>query len=397
MLIDFGGFHHTHQHTIPAFYPECVADSTGVDAISDEAFANLMNVEEDNGSPSSDDESTDEQAEAEREAAEKLAALKEKEELEKEVFRDEDGEPLTGMRLDMARAKAAKARKAANLAAGVFPKPNSKEERQKAAEAKRKKRAAKKFAKNLRKYEGKFEKVMVTIQVGPGLTEEREVLRPKHPRRKLLENDTRSVIIKRKRDILFEQQPEHLKHADHVAALKAALVQKNGAAENAGAAETLSDEDRNEDKKPKAKAIQNLSDKELGEIEYTPEAPLDIEANFEGPNWKPVVENAEQFVLTCHGLPQFELRVKTLNASLGFSEKLQAIDAQVTCLTIACNFILEDTVFQDVLTHVLHLGNVLNAGHKQRGQADGFQLAALTTLGQTKCTNFTLEAMSLEM
>jgi len=81
------------------------------------------------------------------------------------------------------------------------------------------------------------------------------------------------------------------------------------------------------------------------------------------------------------------LRIKIWLFSIEFDTALKDLNHQIETLKEAFNIIRKDELFLKILGAILKVGNCLNAGNKQRGQADGFQIDALSKTTTLKDIN----------
>jgi len=81
------------------------------------------------------------------------------------------------------------------------------------------------------------------------------------------------------------------------------------------------------------------------------------------------------------------LRIKIWLFSIEFDTALKDLKHQIETLKQAFNIIRKDELFLKILGAILKVGNCLNAGNKQRGQADGFQIDALSKTTTLKDIN----------
>jgi len=67
-----------------------------------------------------------------------------------------------------------------------------------------------------------------------------------------------------------------------------------------------------------------------------------------------------------------------------FEERIQDIGPPVTTIQKACKELRESSLLRQFLGVVLTLGNILNAGNKNLGRADGFSLETFSTIGDMR-------------
>jgi Formin Homology 2 Domain len=72
---------------------------------------------------------------------------------------------------------------------------------------------------------------------------------------------------------------------------------------------------------------------------------------------------------------------------LGFDSATSEIQEPLATVRKAIKEVGTSAAFRTILGTVVALGNRMNGGNKQRGQADGFDLECLPKLGDTKDKN----------
>ena len=120
------------------------------------------------------------------------------------------------------------------------------------------------------------------------------------------------------------------------------------------------------------KANQGTSD-ELsmikGQVEACPDIPLD----------KP-----EQFLLDLSKISHFNERLECFMFQTRFSDAIQDIENRMMNIKHVCNLLKDSTGMMQVFQVILTLGNYMNGGNTQRGQADGFNIDILPKLKDVK-------------
>ncbi|GAB6021090.1 hypothetical protein CHUAL_003723 [Chamberlinius hualienensis] len=123
------------------------------------------------------------------------------------------------------------------------------------------------------------------------------------------------------------------------------------------------------------------TDEELKQISYhlssSPEVPLD---------------RPEQFLYELSQIPHFADRIACFTFQSSFHESISAIENKLNNMQMTCEFLMKSDEIKNVLGLVLTLGNYMNGGNRQRGQADGFGLDILSKLKDVKSrdSSFTL-------
>lgn len=94
-----------------------------------------------------------------------------------------------------------------------------------------------------------------------------------------------------------------------------------------------------------------------------------------------VLDRAEQFGMMLAEIPCVAQRLRCWTFMNEFDERVGDIGPALTTVQKACRELHESAVLRQFLGVVLTLGNVLNAGNKSLGQADGFSLETFRVLG----------------
>ena len=96
-------------------------------------------------------------------------------------------------------------------------------------------------------------------------------------------------------------------------------------------------------------------------------------------NW----DKGEKYLVKINDIPYHQIKLKIWSLINKFEEKLPGLTQSLEYMIPACNQIRNNKYFQLILSIILGLGNVLNAG-SIRGQADGFSLDLLNKLPGVK-------------
>lgn len=95
----------------------------------------------------------------------------------------------------------------------------------------------------------------------------------------------------------------------------------------------------------------------------------------------------EDFLLRIANCSYSAERISCIVFQAEFDEKCNGIMRKVETLTQLCQFLLESQPLRDLLSIILTLGNYMNGGNHQRGQADGFGLEILGKLKDVKSSD----------
>lgn len=106
-----------------------------------------------------------------------------------------------------------------------------------------------------------------------------------------------------------------------------------------------------------------------GHVEASPDIPLDA---------------PEQFLLHLSEITYFNERMECLTFQSLFSEHVNDITIKIDNLNHVCDQLLNSSSLKNVFSIILTCGNYMNGGNKQRGQADGFDIAILPKLKDVK-------------
>lgn len=118
------------------------------------------------------------------------------------------------------------------------------------------------------------------------------------------------------------------------------------------------------------------------EIRATPEELSAIEAmaSQEGV----VMDDPEMFLLKLSRVSHFVERISCLVFQAEFEEAATLIGRKLTLFSDVCNFLVTEESIRKLFSIILTLGNYMNGGNMQRGQADGFGLDILPKLKDVK-------------
>jgi len=87
-----------------------------------------------------------------------------------------------------------------------------------------------------------------------------------------------------------------------------------------------------------------------------------------------VWEKPEAFFIFLAKERKFEVRLKLWKFLLDFEPKAALMKSQLQRLSETFLLIKDNSQFHLILSKILTIGNILNAGNVKRGQADGFML-----------------------
>lgn len=95
----------------------------------------------------------------------------------------------------------------------------------------------------------------------------------------------------------------------------------------------------------------------------------------------------EEFLLRIANCSYSAERISCIVFQAEFDEKCTAIMRKVETLTQLCQFLMKSEPLRDLLSIILTMGNYMNGGNHQRGQADGFGLEILGKLKDVKSSD----------
>ncbi|XP_039284792.1 formin-2 isoform X2 [Nilaparvata lugens] len=102
------------------------------------------------------------------------------------------------------------------------------------------------------------------------------------------------------------------------------------------------------------------------------------------------LDKPEQFLLELADIPHFVERVACFMFQTEFSDNIVGIESKLNNLKCTCQQLMSSESLKKVLAIILALGNFMNGGNRQRGQADGFGLEILGKLKDVKSTDNTM-------
>ncbi|XP_026191546.1 protein cappuccino [Cyclospora cayetanensis] len=99
-----------------------------------------------------------------------------------------------------------------------------------------------------------------------------------------------------------------------------------------------------------------------------------------------LVDRPEQFVAAMMGIPLMRQRLDAHLFALNFAENYKDAYNPVSALSESCDAVRSCKNLKSILFAVLELGNMLNEGDPQRGNADGFKPTTLAKLTEVRST-----------
>ncbi|KAL1139643.1 hypothetical protein AAG570_006621 [Ranatra chinensis] len=97
-----------------------------------------------------------------------------------------------------------------------------------------------------------------------------------------------------------------------------------------------------------------------------------------------VLDKPEQFLLELAEIPHFAERIACFMFQTEFTDNITSIESKLNNLKSVCQILVMSDSLKAVLAIILALGNFMNGGNRQRGQADGFGLEILSKLKDVK-------------
>jgi len=94
----------------------------------------------------------------------------------------------------------------------------------------------------------------------------------------------------------------------------------------------------------------------------------------------------EQFLYDISRICCFPERVSCLMFEIQFSETISSIETRLNNFKNTCNYLMTNRNLKNIFAIILSLGNYMNGGNRDRGQADGFGLEILPKLKEVKST-----------
>jgi formin 2 len=98
----------------------------------------------------------------------------------------------------------------------------------------------------------------------------------------------------------------------------------------------------------------------------------------------PPLDAPENFLLKISQIPSSAERISCIVFQAEFFEQCTIVTRKLETVKSLCEFLLNDEGLKDVFSIILTLGNFMNGGNRQRGQADGFGLEILGKLKDVK-------------
>ncbi|CAO1310784.1 unnamed protein product [Diamesa serratosioi] len=99
---------------------------------------------------------------------------------------------------------------------------------------------------------------------------------------------------------------------------------------------------------------------------------------------KPPLDAPENFLLRLGQISSSSERIACIVFQAEFEEQCTMVSRKVLTVKILCEFLLENENLKQLFSIILTLGNFMNGGNRQRGQADGFGLEILGKLKDVK-------------
>ncbi|KAG8189077.1 hypothetical protein JTE90_028626 [Oedothorax gibbosus] len=96
------------------------------------------------------------------------------------------------------------------------------------------------------------------------------------------------------------------------------------------------------------------------------------------------LDKPEQFLYDLAQIPEYADRVSCIMFHAAFTETISSIENRLNNLKMTAEFLMTDADIQKVFGIILALGNYMNGGNRNRGQADGFGLEILPKLKDVK-------------
>lgn len=98
----------------------------------------------------------------------------------------------------------------------------------------------------------------------------------------------------------------------------------------------------------------------------------------------PPLDAPENFLLKISQVSSSAERIACIVFQAEFDEQCTMVSRKLLTLKNLCEFLLENEGLKEVFSIILTLGNFMNGGNRQRGQADGFGLEILGKLKDVK-------------
>lgn len=106
-----------------------------------------------------------------------------------------------------------------------------------------------------------------------------------------------------------------------------------------------------------------------------------VSAHTEG---SPPLDAPENFLLKISQVSSSSERISCIVFQAEFEEQCTMVSRKLLMVKGVCEFLLENDGLKEVFSIILTLGNFMNGGNRQRGQADGFGLEILGKLKDVK-------------
>lgn len=101
----------------------------------------------------------------------------------------------------------------------------------------------------------------------------------------------------------------------------------------------------------------------------------------------PPLDAPENFLLRISQVSSSAERISCIVFQAEFDEQCTMVSRKLITVKSLCEFLLDNDGLKEVFSIILTLGNFMNGGNRQRGQADGFGLEILGRLKDTKSTD----------
>jgi len=100
-----------------------------------------------------------------------------------------------------------------------------------------------------------------------------------------------------------------------------------------------------------------------------------------------ILDKAEQFGISIAEIPCISQRLHCWTFMNEFDERVEDIGPNLTVVQKACKELRDSSILRQFLGVVLTLGNILNAGNKNLGRADGFNLETISSIADMQSSN----------
>lgn len=98
----------------------------------------------------------------------------------------------------------------------------------------------------------------------------------------------------------------------------------------------------------------------------------------------PSLDEPENFLMKISSISCSAERICCIVFQEEFEEQCSMVTRKLETLNAICDFLIEDNGLKEIFSIILTLGNFMNGGNRQRGQADGFGLEILGKLKDVK-------------